>query len=423
MNSRIIIAVLATMVSLSGYAQSGSLSPYSQYGLGTIADQSQSFSRGMNGVGLALRKGNVVNTLNPASYSSIDSLTMVFDVGMSGQTTHFKENNVSLNAKNANFEYAVGSFRLFRKVGASFGVLPYSNIGYGYSSSMKLDNDFGTVTETYSGSGGLHQAFIGVGWSVIEPLSIGVNTAYFWGTYNRTVETSSSNSNINTIIKNYDANINSYLLTFGAQWQQRLSPRDMLTVGATVGVGHKLGADASCQIINVDTTSFVVSNALEVPMTYGFGLGWNHGKNLFVGADLTLQKWGGMDFPEVSTKDNQTIYALRSGLLKDRYQVNVGTDFVPNPMSMNLINRIHYRLGAGFATPYYNINGKNGPKELSVSAGFGIPLQNRWNNRSILNVSAQWVRTSATDLITENTFRINLGLTFNERWFAKWKVD
>lgn len=423
MNNRIIIAVLATMASLSGYAQGGSKSPYSQYGLGTIADQSQGFSRGMNGVGLALRKGNVVNTLNPASYSSIDSLTMVFDVGMSGQSTNFKENNTSLNVKNANFEYAVGSFRLFKNVGASFGVLPYSNIGYDYSSTTKLENNFGTVTETYSGSGGMHQAFIGAGWRVMEPLSVGVNVSYFWGTYNRSVATSSSNSNINTITKSYSANVNSYLLTFGAQWQQRLSHRDALTIGATVGVGHKLGADASCQIINVDTTSFVVSNALEVPMTYGLGLGWNHGSNLFVGADVMLQKWGGIDFPEVSTKDNQTIYAMRSGLLKDRYQVNVGADYVPNPISQHFINRIHYRLGAGYATPYYNINGKNGPKELSVSAGFGIPLQNRWNNRSILNVSAQWGHTSATDLITENTFRINVGLTFNERWFAKWKVD
>jgi len=25
--------------------------------------------------------------------------------------------------------------------------------------------------------------------------------------------------------------------------------------------------------------------------------------------------------------------------------------------------------------------------------------------------------------VKENTFRINIGLTFNERWFAKWKVD
>ena len=41
----------------------------------------------------------------------------------------------------------------------------------------------------------------------------------------------------------------------------------------------------------------------------------------------------------------------------------------------------------------------------------------------MLNISAQWVRASAKDLITENTFRINMGLTFNERWFMKWKAE
>ena len=40
----------------------------------------------------------------------------------------------------------------------------------------------------------------------------------------------------------------------------------------------------------------------------------------------------------------------------------------------------------------------------------------------MLNISGQWVKASAKDLITENTFRINIGLTFNERWFNKWKV-
>jgi hypothetical protein len=84
---------------------------------------------------------------------------------------------------------------------------------------------------------------------------------------------------------------------------------------------------------------------------------------------------------------------------------------------------MHYRFGAGYATPYYNINGDNGPKEISVSTGVGIPLKNAYNNRSVLNVSAQWIQTSAKDMITENTFRINIGITFNERWFAKWKIE
>ena len=55
--------------------------------------------------------------------------------------------------------------------------------------------------------------------------------------------------------------------------------------------------------------------------------------------------------------------------------------------------------------------------------GFGIPIMNGYNNRSVLNISAQWNHRDATGLIKENTFRINIGLTFNERWFAKWKVE
>ena len=33
-------------------AQSGTNSPYSQYGLGVLSDQTSGFNRGMNGVGL-----------------------------------------------------------------------------------------------------------------------------------------------------------------------------------------------------------------------------------------------------------------------------------------------------------------------------------------------------------------------------------
>ena len=57
------------------------------------------------------------------------------------------------------------------------------------------------------------------------------------------------------------------------------------------------------------------------------------------------------------------------------------------------------------------------------ATGFGIPIMNSYNNRSILNISGQWVCQDTKMFIKENSFRINIGLTFNERWFAKWKVD
>ena len=435
MNKQIICTAFAVVLALSGYAQSGTNSPYSQYGIGVLSDQSQGFSRGMNGVGLAYRKGNAVNTLNPASYSAVDSLTMIFDVGLSGQITNFKEGNTKVNAKNADFEYLVGSFRLMPKVGASFGVLPLSNIGYSYSASTYLDETYGTVSETYSGSGGLHQAFIGLGWNVVKNLSVGANVSYVWGTYERSVSTSSS-SYVNTLSKDYTCNVNSYYIKLGAQWVKPLNTTDMLTLGATVGLGHDLHSNPTCDIVNIntqsaasDTTRFVVNNGLKLPMSYGVGAAWTRGDKWFVGADFTLNQWGSLDFPDYYKNANGDMtYALRSGLLKDSYKVNVGVDYVPSPAGQRLLGRVHYRFGAGYATPYYYINGKEGPKEMSVSAGFGIPLQKvAWNSRGhmrpVLNISAQWAHTSAKDLITENTFRVNVGLTFNERWFAKWKVE
>jgi hypothetical protein len=112
-----------------------------------------------------------------------------------------------------------------------------------------------------------------------------------------------------------------------------------------------------------------------------------------------------------------------SGTLKDAYKVTVGTEWTPRYNSRRLIDRVKYRIGASYATPYYKIGAIDGPKQYSVSAGFGIPIQNQINARSYVNISAQWVNQSLDGLVKENTFRINLGITFNERWFAKWKVE
>lgn len=423
MRNKFICGIFAlTFAAAATFAQSGTNSPYSQYGLGILADQSQGFSRGMNGAGLGLRMGNAVNTLNPASYSSIDSLTMIFDMGISAHRTNFKEGQVKVNAQNSNFDYIVGSFRLFPKFGVAFGLLPYTNMGYKYTVPKYLDNTNGTVTETYEGDGGLHKFLVGFGWQATKQLSVGANVSYLWGTLEHGMSTSST-TYVNSIERSYSVKVTNYAVDLGVQWHQQLNKEDALTIGGTVGIGHKLGADPTCMVVNAstaDTTSYTVANGLSIPMTYAVGAAWTKGRKWVVDADFSFENWGSLDFPAL---DSDGKYALRNGLLKNRYLVRAGADYVPNVMDRRFLNRVHYRFGAGYSTPYYNINGKNGPSEFSVSAGFGIPLQNSYNNRSFLNVSAQFVHTSAKDMIRENTFRLNVGLTFNERWFAKWKID
>ena len=424
MNKILASFVMATLTT-SAFAQSNTNSPYSQFGLGDLTDQSVSFNKGMNGVGLAMRRGNEVNPMNPASYSAIDSLTMLFDAGLSGQITNYNENGTKLNGKSGGFDYVVGLFRAFKNVGVSFGVLPYSNIGYKYYSTETLNDVQTAISTTNEGNGGLHQLFIGTGIRPIKPLSIGVNLSYLWGEYNRSVASSSSSS-INTLTKQYSADISSYKLDFGAQLELPVSKNDNFTLATTWTPGHSLKADAilattstnpSTSISQSDTA--IINNALSIPTAFGFGLAYNHAQNLRVGADLQIQKWGSIDYPEYT---NGT-YALKSGLLKDSYRFNLGAEWTPRPLGRKFLQRVRYRAGVGMATPYYYINGKEGPKEISASLGFGIPIMNGYNARSILSISGQFVHRSADNMIKENMFRLNIGFTFNERWFAKWKVE
>lgn len=422
------------LLSLGSYAQSGTNSPYSQYALGELSEQSGSFNRGMNGLAYGLRINNQINALNPASYSALDSLSFIFDAGVSLQMTRFEESGRTRNAKNADLEYVVAGLRLFRHVGLSFGLLPLTNVGYNYSNTAHVntstspESPTATYQNVYSGSRGLHQVYVGLGAEPLRNLSLGFNASYIWGGYTREVVNSYSDSYVNTLQRVYTADVRSYKLDFGVQYTQPIGKKDELTLGLTYGLGHSLNADAELSVISnnsqyavADTASFKISDALDLPHTFGAGLVYNHNGQLLVGADYQLQKWGKLDYPQYSEQEGG--YTLQNGLLKDRHKVILGVDYCRGERYRGFFSRLHYRAGLGYSTPYFKVNGQDGPKELSASVGFGIPIVNSYNNRSMLNVSAQWVRRDASSLLTENTFRINIGFTFNERMFAKFKVE
>ena len=60
-----------------------------------------------------------------------------------------------------------------------------------------------------------------------------------------------------------------------------------------------------------------------------------------------------------------------------------------------------------------------------MGAGVGLPITNKINNRSFVNVGLQWMRRSASGngMVKEDYLLINLGMTFNERWFVKYKIE
>lgn len=440
--NRILCAAFAALTAASALAQSGTNSPYSQYGIGTLSDQATGANIGMSGLGYGWVSGNEVNYLNPASYAATDSLSFIFDAAASGIFTNYAEGAKKVNAKNGNFEYVVASFRAARHLGVSFGVMPISNVGYNYSNTQYVFDDktvsTTTYTNTYNGEGGLHQAYVGAGWapfasSKIMPLrglAVGANVSYVWGDFTRSVTNSYSETSISTLGKTATASVSSYGIGLGLQYSYPIDKKNTLTAGIVWGMGHKLGADAEMQIISTnsqsgvsDTTTTTAHNAIETPMKLGAGVVWAHGTQWKAGIDYTMQKWGSCVAPVYSVVNDVQHYEAQTGQYKDRHKITLGGEYCHKAASRRFIDRMRFRAGVSYATPYLKINGQDGPTEMTASLGIGLPIINNYGNRSIVNVAAQWVHLSADNMIKENSFRITVGLTFNERWFAKWKVE
>lgn len=196
----------------------GSNSPYSRYGFGILSDRAQGFNKGMAGLSTAMRNGKELNVKNPASYSAIDSMSFIFDIGFSMQNANLEQNGTKINAHNSSYDYLAMGFRASRNLGVSLGLMPFSTIGYNLSDSKAMtENPDITRTNTFSGDGGLHEVYLGVGWRPFKPISFGVNGGYVWGDVTNTVLASFSESSIASRRRQYTADLRTYKLEAGLQ--------------------------------------------------------------------------------------------------------------------------------------------------------------------------------------------------------------
>ena len=413
-----LLALLLTWLSGATVAQNNTNSPYTRYGYGQLADQGSGNSKAMGGVAYGLRDKYQVNFANPAAYTAIDSLTFIFDGGISLQNTNFSNGTLKQNAKNSSFDYITMQFRASRWAAISIGMLPYSNIGYNISQAYEnTENSAASYVTTYNGEGGLHQLYFGAGFKIFKNLSVGANISYLWGGITRTTTESfpQSTSNYPCIIQS-SVDIQSYKLDFGIQYTQPFGKKHSMTLGAVYSPGHNLNntayelrqsgntGDAGTTVTQTD-----IHADYGIPTTVGAGLAYVYDDRLTVGVDGLLQNW------------DKVSYEGRKEFCK-RAKIALGAEFIPNPRGRNYLAFVKYRVGAYYSKPYYKIFGERAANEYGVTAGFGLPIP---RTRSMVSVSAQYVHTKGTTaaFLDENTLRLCIGITFNERWFFKRRVD
>ena len=160
-NKRLNTAFLVLLTPLFLMAQQLN-SPYSRFGYGVLDQATFGQTKGMGGVGIGVRENNMINAVNPASYSAVDTMTMLFDFGLNASTSLLKQGSASLSTTDGGLDYVSMKIPLKRWWGAAFGLYPISKVGYTYSFENELGNG-DKYTGTYTGSGGLNTVFLGAG--------------------------------------------------------------------------------------------------------------------------------------------------------------------------------------------------------------------------------------------------------------------
>ena len=393
-------------------AQNSTNSPYTRYGYGDLGNHSFGAGRSMGGIGIGLRSSKQINPMNPASYSSIDSMTFLFDFGASFQLSLYNDGTNKQNDLNGNVEYIAMQFPLYKRMGMSAGLLPFSHVGYKFG-EVKTSNEGHVYTESFQGVGGLNQLYAGLSIELWKKrLSIGSNINYLFGSITHSAVTDYVSTSTTKVTSNKVFELRDVVFDFGLQYVHPLNKTDQLIAGLAYSPKKQLHNTVYEWITNgndVMSSDTITDIAYDVPNKYNAGLSFVKANKFIAAVDFSYQEW------------SKASFAGRKNELNNRSRIAAGFELIPNLFSRPYINRIRYRAGLSYTNSYIKVNG-NGYKEFGATAGAGFPISDA---RSFVNFSLEYrkVIPDYKTMINENYFLMTLSYTFNEYWFFKRKVD
>lgn len=399
-------------------------SPYSMLGYGSFDDCSSGINLGMGGVGYGVNNKMQINPKNPASYAAMDSLTFLFDVGMSVESNWLKEGHLKERKTTANFDYAVAQFPIGKHLGGSLGIMPFSEVNYEYGKKIP----FGEYTNY--GEGGIHQVYLGFAAKLYKNLYLGANVSFLFGniTHSTTI-LPSSDYNVVAMIAQSRMHITDYKIDIGVRYTQPINDNHSITIGAVYSPKKKILGKKYNDLYQLETsgeTSLTVESDTtqlkdysQMAATYGVGLGYNWGDKLVAGIDFTYQPWSQADYLPL-WKKNYTEETLK-GNFNDRYRISAGVEYRNALYSTKYFDRMKFRAGAYYEKSYLKFKG-NGLSEIGATIGLGFPIM---RDKSLVNLSAQYFHRKLTPeaTIVENGLVFSIGISFNEFWFFKNRIE
>lgn len=440
--TKFFITFLLAVAALGARSQTTTSSPYSRYGLGDLSPGVLPQNAAMGGIATATNRINgymSINPLNPSSYSQIR--TMAIDAGLYANRVTYNQNGQA-SKTDANFSISHITFAvpITKKSAISFGLLPYSQLGYNYRQSIRgfgtgSPVDTNTVNYRYNGEGGLTKAYFGYGIGIGKHLTVGANVSYIWGNLKQSQSTELPKlpGALNSKIEDNNS-ISGLNYDYGAQYMIDFSTTKRLTLGYSASANSKLNTQNSYIVsqyfLNADGVAGLpvdstisrqgVQNKIQLPQINHFGVSFQDEGKYLVGVDYSMGKWS-----------NYSIGGVNQGLL-DSKTLNIGGQYTPNRDAIgNYWATIDYRLGVIFNQSYLNVKNPDNAdytniKSTALTFGMGLPLRPYYQNTFYkVNISAEIGQRGVLKggLIRENYINLRIGFTLNDRWFQKLKFD
>ncbi|MFD1757224.1 hypothetical protein ACFSC6_18575 [Rufibacter sediminis] len=424
-------------------AQQLSNSPYSRFGVGDMVNGTSSIrSAAMGGVGVASGSAALINDINPALLFYNNSVT--FEAAVASELKRLSDKNTSQVDGTANLGYLALALPISRRWTTSLGLRPYSRVNFTTIASAPVTGAESTVTaySEYSGSGGLNEVFFAHGFRIANGLTAGVSGSYLFGTIDRQestilVDREDSTSALQKTLIHTTSRYAGLLFKGGVHYRKKVSDKASLSFGGSYTAKSNLSTDRQVaqerRYLDESLISGIVTDSLEghttVPQILQVGLAYDNNKNWTVGADFTQTK--GSDFRGFSLEKGAGRQELGDG-----YRIGIGSEITPDAGSVSsYFKRVTYRFGGYYGNTQINAiaSGQTVPsahdlKDMALTWGFSLPLGRGVRppdyTQALLNTSFTIGQLKAADTgLKEQYLRVNVGVTFNNRWFIKRKFD
>ncbi|MGC1204259.1 MAG: hypothetical protein WA839_05145 [Flavobacteriaceae bacterium] len=426
-----LVIVFIAFFAIQGYAQEGTVSPYSFYGIGSLKFKGTVENRSMGGLSIYMDSIHI-NLRNPAGYAgknieayNNESRPVKFTVGGSYSSIDLKTNTSSENASSSTFNYLALSVPM-GKFGLGFGILPFTSVGYKLES---LDNN-GNISNRFNGLGGVNKAFFGLGYQITDELSIGVDAHYNFGNIqNSTIEFVYDGDGVPVQSQSQENNrsdLSGLNINLGLSYKTMLNEKFEFVSAATFTPESNLTSKNERSFttitlnplfnqqiqVNLEALGLAETD-LIIPAKFSIGAGVGQPRKWFAGAEFTSQK---------TSNFSNVLYSSTTTLYEDATTFSLGGFYIPQYNSFSsYFKRAVYRAGLRYEKTGLNINNLS-INEFGISFGIGLPVGNGISNAN-LGFEIGKRGTTNSNLIQENFINFQLSLSLNDRWFQKRKYD